>query len=541
MLSKYTEDIYQLIVGNKQSKLIALYSRYKYRCMEYMHTPDSFVIFDRKEETYFAVRDPLGVSPLYYTVLENKVYFSTTIQVLFQETNISKMANLKTMQNIIDYSTIAYDATMYMGIYRVPPGHYMVVSKEGKYSFTRYWKPENIEVDNTMTEEEASTKLRTLFNDAIFDCIDDIDTTGFELSGGLDSSSIVSWVKYHKPDSKATVLAMNFTGFEQCDERSYIDAVSQKYTLDIHHLPTGTMDYKEKYSLENNYKSHPHWPIFITYTMGFSVIEKAKILNLSTILTGQGGDHVFAGNPYVLYEYFKTLKWITLYREIKAVPQPMNFIKQYIIAPMLGENNIVRLRKLFYKIKGKPYNEHSKYSCGFSEFSSFYKGNSVSFRYDLQGLLHSSLSALMDSSYYAVAKEEFGITFRHPLFDRRVVEFMLSLPPQYKYSEALSKRILRKSMKGILPEKIRQRRDKAEFSEVLRQQIDVLDLDTLFHESYLAKLGLIEQKVLDKYKQDYYSGKMKKIVYFWQLINLEYWYRFHFAREEDDRYRKSIK
>lgn len=540
MLSNYHKGVYDLIIGDEQSECIALYSRYKHNCMAYIDTSDSFVIFDTKEEAYFAARDPLGLSPLYYTVVENKVYFSTTIQVLFDTTNISKTINLKTMQNIIDYSTIAYDETMYSGVHRVPPGHYMRVSKEGGYSFTRYWEPEKIKIDTSITEEEAISRLHTLLNDAIFDCIDDMDTTGFELSGGLDSSSIVSWVKHHKPENKVTALAMNFSGFKACDERSYIDEVSKKYPLDIHHLSTGTMDYKEKYSLENNYKQHPHWPIFITYTMGFSVIEKAQALNLRTVLTGQGGDHVFSGNPYVLYRYFKRLKWLRLYRELKVVPQPKSFIKQYIIVPMLGEKNIVRLRKILYKMKGKPYTL-PKASCGFTEFDTFYKGDMLSFRYDLQGLLHSSLSALMDSSYYAAAKEKSGISFKHPFFDRRVVEFMLSLPPQYKYSEAVSKRILRKAMKGILPEKIRQRQDKAEFSEVLRQQIDVLDLDTLFHESYLSKLGLIAQKDLDKYRQEYSSGKMKKIVYFWQLINLEYWYRFHFVKKDDvDTKRKSI-
>ena len=149
-------------------------------------------------------------------------------------------------------------------------------------------------------------------------------------------------------------------------------------------------------------------------------------------------------------------------------------------------------------------------------------------------VLHSSNSTLMESSYYRLGETHFGIEFRHPYFDRRLTEFMLSLPPRLKYSKGVIKILLRNAMEGILPEKIRQRKDKAEFSEVLRQQIDAIDLDALLSNAYLAKLGLLEQKIIDKYKQEYLDGKMKYIVFFWQLINLEYWYRYNFVDHSFD-------
>jgi asparagine synthase (glutamine-hydrolysing) len=292
------------------------------------------------------------------------------------------------------------------------------------------------------------------------------------------------------------------------------------------------MDYKSIYSLENNYKLNPHWPILITYTMGFSVVERAEELNVIRILTGQGGDHILAGNLYVLHEYFRTFQWVQLYREAKALPNLKRFIKVYLIAPLIGEKNIRYLRTVYHKIKRKkPLKKIPE--IDFHELSNFYNGHSVAFKYDLEQLLHSTFSALMDSSYYSVAEEHFGIEFKHPFFDRRLIEFMLSLPPKFKYSEGISKRLLRTAMKGILPEKIRQRTDKAEFSEVLRQQIDAIDLDELFHNANLARLGLVDQKKLDTYKEDYKSGKMKKVVYFWQLINLEYWYRFNFVNDHN--------
>ncbi len=421
---------------------------------------------------------------------------------------------------------------MYKHIKRLPPGHYMYVSSTGKCSIERYWKPEEIRINYKITKKEAKDKFLTLFNQAVFNRIDDLKTTGFELSGGLDSSSIVSWVKYKKPEDNITTFNMSFTSMKDCDESIYIDAMEKKYTLDMQRLSTDEMDYTSKYSLKNNYKINPYWPIFITYTMGFSVIEKAKELNIKTILTGQGGDHVMAGNLYVLHEYFRTFKWIQLYREIKVFPKVNDMLKQYLIFPLLGEKSVQRLKYFYRKMKGKEKFKASE-TGSFQELSNFYNGYSISFKYDIIQVLHSSLSVLMYSSYYNIAEEHYGIEFKHPFFDRRLIEFMLTLPPKFKYSEGIGKRLLRLAMKGILPEKIRQRKDKAEFSEVLRQQIDAIDLDRLLMNTNLETLGLIDQEKLDKYKADYLSGKMKNIIYFWQIINLEYWYRFNFVEEHN--------
>lgn len=517
-----------LLKDNNQNHIINLYKQFQEDCIQQLSGEESFVLYNDKTQSYFAVRDIIGLRPLYYTFVGKQFYFSNNIETLFRKSGISKKPNLKTMQNIVYHSTIAYDETMYQDIKRLPPGHYMTIDKTGKHTIKRYWKPEEIKINYKITEQEAKERFLMLLDQAIFDRIDDLATTGFELSGGLDSSSIVSWVKHRKPQENVTAFSMYFTSMEACDESEYIDAMEEKYQLNLQKLATDQMDYKSRYSLENNYRLNPCWPIFITYTMGFSVVERAKELKIKTILTGQGGDHILAGNLYVLDEYFRTFQWLQLYKEVRALPNWKRFIKAYLVAPLIGEKNIQILRSFYHKIKRRKSLKKIP-EIDFKELSDFYSGHSVSFKYDLEQVLHSTFSALMDSSYYTVAEEHFGIVFRHPFFDRRLIEFMLTLPPKFKYSEGLSKRLLRKAMEGVLPEKIRQRTDKAEFSEVLRQQIDAIDLDDLFHDANLARLGLVDQEKLDRYKEDYISGKMKSVVYFWQLINLEYWYRFNFV------------
>jgi asparagine synthase (glutamine-hydrolysing) len=500
------------------------YIKHKEACVEHLSCEKSFVIYDYKNQSYFAVRDIIGLTPLYYTFVDNMVYFEKDIGLLFKKTGVKKEVDFQTMQFIINNSTIPYDKTMYKHIYRVPPGHYLKVLNDGEYTITRYWKPEEIKIDYTLTKDEAEKKFLTLFDQAIFDRIDNLDSTGFELSGGLDSSSIVSWVKYKNPHKKVTAFSMNFKSMKYCDESKYVDAMQKKYDIDLQIIPTDKMDYKNEYSLENNYKLNPYWPIFITYTMGFSIIEKAKITGKKTILTGQGGDNILAGNLFVLHHFFKRMNWWKVYKEIRALPYPKNIIKRYLLFPLIGEKNLNIIKKYLF-----PFRVNEKVDISsVEELSDLYKGNSSMFKMDIVNILHSSLSVLMESSYYNVIEKKFGIRFRHPFFDRKLIEFSLSLPPHFKYSEGVGKRLLRISMKDILPDEIRERKDKAQFTEVLRQQINAIDLNKLLQNTYLAKLGLIEQEKIDLYKEDYLSGKMKKVIYFWQLINLEYWYRYNF-------------
>lgn len=311
-----------LVGDEKQKKIIDLYKEFKENCVHHIYTEYSFVIYDKINQSYFAVRDTIGFKPLYYTTLNNIFYFSNNIGTLLQRSGIKKELNLQTMQSIVFHSTIPYNETMYKNIKRLPPGHYMYVFSDGECTIERYWKPEEIKINTKISEEDAKQKFLSILNESIFDRIDNFDTTGFELSGGLDSSTIVSWVKYKKPKERITAFSMNFKSMENCDETEYIDAMQEKYDISLKNLATDKMDYKNKYSLENNYKLNPHWPIFITYTMGFSIVEKARELGIKTILTGQGGDNVLAGNLYVLHEYFKHMQWVQLYKELKVFPHP---------------------------------------------------------------------------------------------------------------------------------------------------------------------------------------------------------------------------
>jgi len=432
------------------------------------------------------------------------------------------------MEAIVHHSTIPYTDTMFEGVKRVPPGHFMSITPEGRSTIERYWKPETIKIDYSISEDEAVTKFKQLFDQAISELIDDLSVTACELSGGLDSSSILSWIKHQHPGNKITAFSMTFDSLEKCNETAYINLINDQYDINLVKLPTDTLDYKHRLNLDYNYKLNPHWPIFITYTMGFPLVKTAKAMGVKTVLTGQGGDHLMSGNFFCLHDYFKQFRWKALYTELMTSKKPFQLIKRFILLPLLAEKNLNLFVFITHPFRKKWKPAAKRRQLPFREYSDFYTGNSLAFKYDLSQVVHSVRSALYENSYYHVAESVFGVEFRHPFFDRRLVEFMLSLPPRYKLYKGRSKFLLRKAMKGILPEKIRRRTDKARFSDVIRQQINAIDLDLLLDDAYIAKMGIIEQSRINEMKSRYQDDNQKNIVYFWQIINLEYWYRYNF-------------
>jgi asparagine synthase (glutamine-hydrolysing) len=410
--------------------------------------------------------------------------------------------------------------TMYEGIYRLPPGHTIHI-KNGTKKIERWWFPEKIEINYNITKVQAADKLKELLGKAIEKCTSIPEETAFELSGGVDSSSVVSLLAQKKDPSQISSYSMDF-GSLRCDEEKYVDAVLEKYPLNHQKISAGVLDYREKYSLESLYALSPHWPVVFTFAMFLPMLEQMKRDGKNIIVTGQGGDHLFTGTPYLLYDLFRRGKVRAFYTELTSYRYRWRALKAYVLRPMLGENTIRHLKK----VVGKKNREKTFWdSCEIQNLTDILGIDDPVRKNDLDMVTWTLHCTVMDGNIFHVAKRCFGIEYRHPFFDRELVEFALSLPPEMKYGNKTIKRILRKGVEGILPEKIRLRKDKAEFSEVLSQQIAAIDLDALLKDPHIVRLGLLEQHDVEQCLREYENGNKLFVGRLWAMINVEYWYR----------------
>lgn len=505
---------------SNQELLVKAYQTWGENCLNEINGDFAFAFYNNTTDELFAARDPLGIKALYYTVMEGEYCFSENIDELFQLSGIEKKPNIKSIYTLLNQRAVDYEETMYHGISRIPPGHYLRII-DGKVTLVRYWYPEKIPVDYTISLENAAIKFNQLFEEAIISRVGEDEETAYELSGGLDSSSIVSVLKAKYPEKMIDTYSMSFNGF-RCDEYQYVRAMESKYNFHTMQIDSKEIDYKHRYDFKFNYLISPHWPITTTFTMLFHMAEKMSNDEKKIIITGQGGDHLLGGHCYVLSDLLGRLEFGKALSELThTLYSPSGFLRCGIL-PLLTQKQKELIKKIFsffYKRKSIVESENITDLFSIRDISSALR------RSTLNPLISAAQSTMMDGNVLHAIENTCNIEFRHPFFDKKLVEFVLSLPPEYRYSHGKGKILLRRAMKEILPEKIRLRNDKAEFSEVLVQQLHEIDINKLLQKSNLASLDLIEQRKIDAMIYSFENKNYSELGFLWIIVNLEYWYR----------------
>ena len=478
----------------------------------------AFAFYDPSEDILYATRDALGVKELYYSVVNETYYFSDDIDVLFFQTKMKKIPNLKSMKTVLSQTTIEYEETMYEGIKRIPPGHYLkVMQKEA--ILMRYWYPEEIDINYSITLDEASAQFKRLFQKAIESRIGTDEETAYELSGGVDSSSIVSMVKKLYPQKEIDTYTMSFRDLG-CDESAYVEVVEKQYQFNTHNIASQNIDYQNGYDFKFNYRVNPHWPVTTTFTMLFPMVESMYKDGKRIIISGQGGDHLLTGSCRVLADLLKRRAFKKLLKEIGSGGYAFVQFIGCALLPLFRGKISRKIKKIIFS----PFNKNSQTKKEtIIDLFSLYENDNRFKVFDMNALFTSNHSLIMDGNALHALEKMYKVEFRHPFFDKNLVEFVISLPPEYRYSQGWTKMLLRYAMEDTLVDIVRSRQDKAEFSEVILQQLQAIDVKKLLQDASIVSLGLIDQDQVDNVLY-LFEKKIPRFTFLWRLVNLEYWY-----------------
>ncbi len=515
--------------------ILAAYQKWGEECPKQIIGDFSFAIWDEKKKQLFCARDHLGIRPFYYYhPSDDSFAFSSDIDTLLaiKETPIEE--NPEAIASFVCCTTVGYDQTMYKDIIRLPMGSWMVL-KDGSLHIERYWQPEKIKPNKKITFQEASEKVKKLFDEAVSVRLRSYGEIGCELSGGIDSSSVICTATKLSPTKKIIPFSLRYGDYD-CDEGQYIDEVTNKLGVDTISIRADKIDYTDQYDMSFNYRINKHWPLYVTFTQSFPLVEEMRERSIRVLLTGQGGDHLFEGSIDMITDFFTTFQFGKLFRELKQYKSLRKAIIHFLISPLLAVKIKKSLKKIliFLRImkeadKGTLFNEERcvKPSDIADDKQQFH---SRAFKNDILSIASNSYAMWIDSFSYCFFEKYYGVEVRHPFFDVRLVEFALSLPPEYKLRERISKVVLRESMKGVLPEKVRLREDKAEFSKVILDQLHAIDIDQLIKDSEAVKRGYISRNDLEKLKSSYHEEK--NLLIFWRIVNFEYWYKKTFINNK---------
>ncbi len=514
---------YKFNTGTDTEVLLAAYQHWGKDCLHHFNGMWAFVIFDRQLKKIFASRDRYGIKPFYYYQTEEFIAFASEIPPLL---SIVKGKPNADYQSIFDYlvynRTDQSERTFFSEIKKLQHGKSITIQN---FDFKiEEWYNLRENVSKSAGFDDSSEFLK-LFKDAIKLRLRSDVPVGVCLSGGLDSSSIVSVLLHDLGKSDLNTFSAVYNKGQIGDETEYI----KEYEGSVRNMFFTTPNACSlKSDLLEFIKAHGE-PIPGTSPYAqFKVMRLAKE-NVVVTLDGQGADEELAGYDYFFGLYFKDL--LSHGRIGKFFYEVFHYLSNH--KSFFGiESLVFFLLPEYLRVKAR-VNEKGYLNV---DFVNRFKNNNI-----IAGNLYGSKSlkdALIDHFEYKLEhllKSEdrnsmwFSLESRMPFLDYRLVERTLATTGDLKIKKGMTKFILREAMKGILPEKIRLRKDKIGFGtpqdEWFREPIwQEVITEVLSSESLKAR-KLVNTEAVNELYQKHLSGKVNLSKEIWKCVHLELWFR----------------
>lgn len=485
--------------------LLALYDLKKEKCLGNLDGMFAFAIWDNKENILFCARDRFGEKPFYFHKNNNYFAFASEMKALFA-LGIQKENNRKKIYDYLLYGILEdpYDktSTFYSNIYQLEPAHYLTVSLDNKISTKRYWDID-LSTRNDLSEEEAIERFNELFTTSIKRRLRSDVPVGSSLSGGLDSSSIVMVIdKLKKQNHIQKTFSARFKGFVK-DEGEFMKMVIDKTNVEAHFVfPTIE-------SVLHNFKTickHQEEPFgSLSIAIQYEVMKLAKDNNITVLLDGQGADEMLAGYRGYWATFFnhlyrkdrnrfktESLSYRSLHNEMPPYKNSLSFkLNAY------SNTSFQFLSDFRRKFKSPDSNYYlgihpdlvveNKYGK-----NPIFKGSTIKEHLYYSLMKQGLVGLLRYADRNAMAN---SVEVRLPFLSHDLVEYVFTLPDEFILNNGWTKYILRKSMEGLLPDKITWRKDKIGFEPPQEQW-----MHNVYFVDYLneAKNKLRKEKIIEK-------------------------------------------
>lgn len=451
---------YHFVSESDTEVILAAYDFWGVSCLNKFNGMWSFAIHDIEKDIVLFSRDRFGIKPFYYKEDDNQFIFGSEIKQLINSDKpnlLNENILLESMLTHIDNHT---NETYFKGIYSLPSSSYLIYDlKTNQKAINKYYKLNiNLEFQNK-SEKELILEFKDLFSDAIKLRLRSDVIVGTSLSGGLDSSAIsaIASDEYAKK-SNDKFIAINAKSIDDSnDESVFAKIVADKLNLDLNVVMPTYEDFLKTiddviYTQEEPFGSPSMF-------MGWHVFQKARELNCTVMLNGQGSDEILLG--YERY-FTSTLNFNKPFSQLKEIIN-QNKNSRLSLLNTLGYYVYFRsffIRKMRLKNKSLLKNKFKQ-----SKYFNFVKKSSESYSdpFKLQRLEVTELQLPHLLRYEDRNSMRHSIETRLPFLDYRLVEFCVSLPLSLKIKEGWTKYILRKGINDLLPESIVWRKNKFGF------------------------------------------------------------------------------
>ncbi len=474
-------------------------------------------IYDSRKDILILSRDRLGIKPIYYAQVDNRIVFGSEIKPLIKLFNINREADDLEVEKFLRYRVHDNsDNTFFKNVKKLHQGSYMIINPNASFKIKSYWEPKfNSKFESTKSDLEYSEEFKNIFTEAIdLHLVGDVPV-GVTLSGGLDSSGITSIATklYKEKHSNQPFFAFSaIHPGESINEEEYIDEVVKFTNADSIKIIPKVNTFWEDF---DNWLNFQEEPVISGAPYAYYVVMREARKKVTVLLSGQGGDELLAGYIPYFQTYIKSAldngKYLEILRETIA---GRDLYSKYFFDKLVGNLKLKSNIPIQSIVK-----KNSELKMNFKNFRNL---NERLFE-DVTSLTTPSLLRYEDKNSMANSLES-----RVPFFDHKVVEYIFNLPIDQKIKHGWNRYIYRNAVKGLIPDKNRLRRSKVGFTNpewewIERKKdkfIEIFESDSFKSRKYWdANLALSEFIECLKNKR---GGD---IMFFWRLFITEMWLR----------------
>lgn len=509
-------------------------------CVRDLRGMFTFAIWDEARQRLVLARDRIGKKPLLYSHLNDKLIFASEFRALLKHGDIDKEIDSEAMHHYLTYLCIPAPLTVFSNIKKIPPAH-MLICEDNKISLQRYWEPD-FHNKIRISEYEAVERLTELLKDAVkVRLLSDVPL-GVLLSGGVDSSCVTGLMSRLK-GRRIRTFSIGFNE-NQFNELPYAKLVSDYFST----------EHSQEYVTPNITEVLPQ--IVELYGEPFadsSALPTYYVCNVAAqkvkvALNGDGGDEVFGGYRRHLASRLaetygpmaKILNrgpvkaWFSMFPDRPSNPNSTGSIRRFLDAAELDRaHRHMRWIGFFSeefkrRIYTKEFNNRTK-----NLDSSVFLKDLFSRADGLDGIdaalcidtlfgLQNDLLVKMDIASMANSLET-----RSPLLDQNIMEFMASLPSDFKIHRFTLKYIFKKTLKTFVPDKILKRPKRGFAVPVdrwFRGPLKDYLVSTILSKKALDR-GYFEPRKIRGIVDTHVSCKNDYGQHLWGLLVLELWHK----------------
>jgi len=508
-------------------------------CLQKFRGMFAIALWDVKERQLWLIRDRIGKKPLYYSVHHGRITFASEIKALLKDPDQKRTVHEEAFYHYLSFLTTPAPQSLFEGIQKLPAGTWMRINEDGKFQEQRYWDVWDYTTPLTdLPEDEIAERILSELRTAVkWRKVSDVPV-GIFLSGGIDSSTNTALFSEGNTGSVKT-FSIGYEGEYQSypDELQYAKQIANKFGAQYHERLLKIDDLIDFLPQMVHLQDEPIAdPVCVPI---YYVSKLARDNGVIVCQVGEGADELFWGYP----------GWKTLLnlQHCDDIPLPMIFKKFALLGlKMLGKNESFSYERLRRASQKQPifwggaeaFTEAQKkrlisYSLRkrFSGYSSWEALKPIRQRFEDKAWekTHLNWMSYLDISLrlpelllMRVDKMSMGVSLegRVPFLDHKFVELAMSIPTSIKTKNKENKYILKKSVRGLIPDKIIDRKKQGfgvplyewyfdKLGEKTRNELNMLCDQTDFFDR-IEVTRLIEQR----------NGPL-----IWYLLNFAMWWK----------------